>query len=84
MQGSIVATIYAVAGGLEAVIWTDLLQTFAMFVACNHLLADLDPQAVWRVCTNPHGNRLRSQEKRTTRGKPPVQAASPQELLRVA
>ena len=28
----LVATIYTVAGGLEAVIWTDLLQTCAMFV----------------------------------------------------
>ena len=28
----LVATIYTVAGGLEAVIWTDLLQTVAMFV----------------------------------------------------
>jgi len=42
----IIATAYTVAGGLEAVIWTDLLQTVAMFIGaiiCLPLLLSMMP-----------------------------------------
>ena len=41
----VVATIYTVAGGLQAVIWTDLLQTIAMFVGAIICL----PILVWKL-----------------------------------
>lgn len=40
-----IATVYTVAGGLEAVIWTDLVQTVAMFVGAVICL----PILVWKL-----------------------------------
>ena len=55
----LVATIYTVSGGLEAVIWTDLLQTVAMFVGaliCLPLLVYKLPGGFSQILTEAHAD----------------------------
>lgn len=55
----LVATIYTVAGGLEAVIWTDLLQTCAMFlgaIICLPILIAKLPGGFSRIFTEAYAD----------------------------
>jgi len=55
----IIATVYTVAGGLEAVIWTDLLQAIAMFIGaiiCLPLLLSMIPGGWQEVVSVAHAD----------------------------
>ena len=55
----VIATIYTVAGGLEAVIWTDLLQTIAMFIGaiiCLPLVLSMLPGGFTQIFTEAYAD----------------------------
>ncbi len=55
----VIATVYTVAGGLEAVIWTDFLQTIAMFIGaiiCLPLVLSMLPGGFTQIFTEAYAD----------------------------